>query len=715
MISKLTPAHLERSAIVYLRQSTPDQVRNHKESTERQYALAERAQELGWRKEQIRVLDGDLGKSGKTTEGRGDFHQLCASVGLGEVGAVFALEASRLSRSQTDWHRLLDLCAWTLTLLVDHDGIYDPNDFNDRVILGFKGTWSHTELHAMRLRMQGARRHKAQRGEYRQRPPTGFVYDHADTLIADPDEGVVEAVRSVFSLFRSLGSAYAVAMHFARRGLQFPHRHWTGGPHLGPLRWAPLRSTRVIAILHNPTYAGAYVHGRKVSRPVVKEGRLVGTQQVAVAPSDWSVFLPNAHIGYISWDQFEEHQKLLTTNRTTVETGQQQGRPRAGAALLVGLAICGRCGRRMLVRYTGDDGVRIVYLCPRRGLHLRPDDPRLCWQTPGARLDLALAAHVLERIQLDNLDLSLEVLNHLEEEQAQEERQWKLRLERARIEATRAERQYDQVEPENRIVARTLERRWEEKLAELAELERAYGEDRQQLRGTLSSEERGRILGLAADLPAIWRAPTTRAEERKELLGLLVKQVSLVPEDLPRRQVRMQVLWHTGATTELVVARPHTFDAVRTPAEALEVIREMMEGHTDVEIASVLREQGIRTGKGNEFSGLAVATARHTHDLMKQTKNKRAAATTQPRQDGRYSAAGVAALVGVSADVVKKWRRQGLLPAIQETERGAWWYEISENLLSELKMKTKAHGRQQTPAHGVDSQTINRDTAGSAV
>src|SRR5215471_16298653 len=272
MTTAIRPQHLQRPSYVYLRQSTPGQVHTHRESTERQYALAERAVELGWDRGQVHILDHDLGKSGTTTEGRTDFHRLMAAVGLGEVGAVFALEASRLSRSQADWHKLLDICALTDTLIVDHDGLYDPNDFNDRVVLGFKGTWSHTELHALRLRLHGAKLHKARKGELRCNPPTGYVYDPSGLLVLDPDESVVAAIRLLFQQFAALGSAYGVMRYFAQHHIPFPRRRWMPGTS-GARHWGPLGLSRVIAILHNPTYAGAYVYGRRRNQPVVVEGQ----------------------------------------------------------------------------------------------------------------------------------------------------------------------------------------------------------------------------------------------------------------------------------------------------------------------------------------------------------------------------------------------------------------------------------------------------------
>jgi DNA invertase Pin-like site-specific DNA recombinase len=442
MTTPIRPQHLQRPAYVYLRQSTPGQVHAHRESTERQYALADRATELGWDRSQLYILDQDLGKSGTTTEGRDDFHRLMAAVGLGEVGAVFALEASRLSRSQADWHKLVDICALTDTLIVDHDGIYDPNAFNDRVVLGFKGTWSHTELHALRLRLQDAKLHKASKGELRCNPPTGYIYDASGALVLDPDESVVAAVHLLFEQFQARRSAFGVMRYFADQDLPFPRRRWVVGTS-GRLEWGPLSLSRILAILHNPTYTGTYVYGRRHSQPVVEAGQVIRVRTIQKDQAHWTVVIPDAHPAYISWEAYVGNEEQLRQNRTHLPA--TQGRPRQGAALLQGLVLCGRCGRRMSVRYDGTDGHRAAYECHRRRLH----DGRggVCWSVPAQPLDRAVEAQVLEALTPSHLTLALDVLGQLEQDAAERDRQWQLQLERTRYEVQRAERQYDAVEP----------------------------------------------------------------------------------------------------------------------------------------------------------------------------------------------------------------------------------------------------------------------------
>jgi DNA invertase Pin-like site-specific DNA recombinase len=686
MNSKILKTHLERRACVYLRQSTPHQVEFNRESTERQYALAERAQLLGWDFSQIQILDSDLGKSGQTTTGREDFHQLMAAVGLGEVGAVLALEASRFSRSQADWHKLIDLCALTDTLVIDHDGVYNPNDFNDRVLLGFKGTWSHTELHGMRLRLQGAKLNKAKKGELRTAPPTGYVYDPDGCLVFDPDESVVAVIRLVFQQFRLLGTAFKVMRYFATNQIPFPRRLWRPGE-MGTLRWGSVNHSRITAILHNPTYTGTYVYGRRRSLPVIEAGQIVRVKTKQLPQEEWQVMLHASHPAYISWEEYLENSEQLTRNHTAGMPDGQLGIPREGSALLQGLIICGRCGRRMSPRYYGTGGQRASYECNQQ----RKQDGQvgICWTVAAAAIDAAVAAHVLEAITQENLDISLAVLNELEQQAAELEHQWQLRLERVRYEAERACRQFDAVEPENRLVARTLERRWNEKLQQLTELEAAYAQAQQVQRLQLSEPQRQQILQLAKDLPAVWLSPTTTAQERKEILALLVKQVAITPVDTPQRSSRLQILWHTGATTELVAMRPTTQDKLRTPEAVVQTIRELAVGRTDSEIASLLNQRGLKSGLGRAFTASAVAWIRWKFQIDKPGSDPGFARHVGIRPDGSYSTSALAEKLGVGIHTIHYWREKGILEAFQETPKGPWWHRVTPEVLETLRAKIR--------------------------
>lgn len=686
MNSKILKTHLERRAVVYLRQSTPSQVESNRESTERQYALADRAQLLGWDISQIQILDGDLGKSGQTTTGREDFHQLMAAVGLGEVGAVFALEASRFSRSQADWHKLLDICALTDTLVIDHDGVYNPNDFNDRVLLGFKGTWSHTELHGMRLRLQGAKLNKAKKGELRTAPPTGYVYDPDGCLVFDPDESVVAVIRLVFQQFRLLGTAFKVMRYFALNQIPFPRRRWRPGE-IGTLHWGSVNHSRITAILHNPTYTGTYVYGRRRSLPVIEAGQIVRVKTQQLPQEEWKVMIHACHPAYISWEEYLENSEQLTRNHTAGVSDGQLGIPREGSALLQGLVICGRCGRRMSPRYYGTGGKRASYECNQQ----RKQDGQvgICWTVAAAAVDAAVEAHVLEAITQENLDISLAVLNELDQQATELEHQWQLRLERARYEAERAFRQFDAVEPENRLVARTLERRWNEKLQQLAELEGVYAQAQQVQRLEISEPQRQQILHLAKDLPAVWLSPTTTAQERKEILSLLVKQVAITPVDSPQRSSRIQILWHTGATTELVAMRPTTQDKLRTPAEVVQTVRELTVGRTDAEIASELNQRGLKSGLGRAFTESAVSWIRWKFQIDKPGSDPGFARNVGIRPDGSYSTSALAQKLGVGIHTIHYWREKGILEASQETPHGPWWHRVTPAVLQTLRDKIR--------------------------
>src|SRR5216684_4015354 len=362
MTPKIAEHHRNRSAYVYLRQSTPGQVLHHQESTERQYALRNKAEELGWSQASIRTLDGDLGKSGTQTAGREDFKTLVADVSMGQVGAVLALEASRLSRSDLDWHRLLELCALTQTLVIDEDGCYDPADFNDGLLLGLKGTMAQAELHFLRTRLQGGKLNKAKKGELRFPLPVGFRYDEQSRIILDPDEEVRGAVAFVFRLFRETGSAYAVMQRFVQGALRFPKRAY-GGAWDGKIVWGRLSHSRVLGMLKNPSYAGMYVFGRYQYRREINLDGEVRKRIQAVAMPAWRVSLKQHHEGYITLEEFVKNRERLQKNRTNGEETVLSGPAREGLALLQGLLLCGNCGHALTVRYRGDGGICPTYQC----------------------------------------------------------------------------------------------------------------------------------------------------------------------------------------------------------------------------------------------------------------------------------------------------------------------------------------------------------------
>src|SRR3989442_8554042 len=444
MNSKIAEHHRSKPAYIYLRQSTPGQVRHHQESTERQYAMREMAKELGWSESLIRTLDRDLGKTGTEMTRREDFKTLVADVSMGQVGAVFALEASRVARSNLDWHRLLELCALTTTLVSDEDGCYDPADFNDGLLLGLKGTMAQAELHFLHARLQGGKLNKAKKGELRFPLPVGFCYDVESRIILDPDEEVRGAVGLVFRLFRETGTAFAVMQRFAQGALRFPKRSY-GGAWDGKIIWGRLTHGRVLGMLKNPSYAGMYVFGRYQYRRQISPEGTVHKRTHAVAMADWRVSLKEHHEGYITLEEFLKNQECLEKNRTNGEEMVLNGPAREGLALLQGLLLCGNCGRALTVRYLGNGGIYPCYQCNwlrREGLASKD-----CMSFRCDLLDAAIAEEVLKALQPAELELALAAMQELESRDQTMLRQWQMRLERAEYEAALAERRYQEVDP----------------------------------------------------------------------------------------------------------------------------------------------------------------------------------------------------------------------------------------------------------------------------
>jgi DNA invertase Pin-like site-specific DNA recombinase len=669
-LPKVEAKHLARQALVYIRQSTFVQVRDNTGSTMRQYDLVQRAIALGWPPTQIRVIDQDQAQSGSSSVNRDGFQLVVAEVGLQRIGAVFCLEASRLARANSDWYRLLEICALTDTLVVDEDGIYDPGNNNDRLLLGIKGTMSEAELHWLRQRLLGGKLAKAEQGQLRMRLPTGLVYDLTGQVVLDPDEEVQNAVRLVFALFDQHHSALAVVTHFKQQQLRFPTRSW-GGAQEGELRWGMLRHSRVLAILHNPAYAGVYVYGRTQTRSRILPGeapRIKGrTRQVA--PADWPIVRQAAHIGYISWEQFLQNQHQLDDNRT-FRPDQHRGAVREGAALLQGLVLCGVCGRRMSVRYDAR-GIPL-YQCNQA--HSQLGD-KTCQSIRGDRVDAAVVQCFLEAICPAQLEVSLATLDYLETQAHLVEQQWKRRLERVEYEADLGRRRFMAVEPENRLVARTLERDWNDKLAEADRLRQEYSDLPARTLHPVTAEERQAILALAQDLPQLWQAATTTNTHRKQLLRLLVKDVTLTQQD---KLIQIGLRWQTGALTALSMARPlRAGEAVKTALEVVTRIRALAPDHSDTHLAQQLNQEGFKPGRDGQFTRGKISWIRGVHHIPTGCPDNPAGLGNQPRGDGRYSARAVAELLNVTVSTVADWCVAGRLDSIRATPRAPRWIKLT--------------------------------------
>jgi DNA invertase Pin-like site-specific DNA recombinase len=575
MISKIQATHLEKPAYIYIRQSTMAQVRHHQESTERQYALRDKAMALGWPSERIRILDRDLGISGAQVNGRADFQSLVADVSMRKVGAVFSLEASRLSRSSADWHRLLELCAFTDTVIIDEDGIYNPADFNDQLLLGLKGTMSQAELHFLRARLQGGKRNKAQKGELRSPLPVGFVHDEGGNIVFDPDSQVQHVVRFLFDSFHQTGSAYGVVHRFSKAGLQFPKRAY-GGVWNGRLIWGRLTGSRVLGVLKNPVYAGAYVHGRYQSVKEITPDGVLRSRVKKMPISDWTVLIKDHHEGYISWEEFMQNKQLLEHNRTNANETLIGGAAREGSALLQGLLLCAHCGRRITVRYKGNGGLYPTYECNWRRrealsshacLHLRCD-----------LADEPIIRRVFEVIRPKQIEIAIKAMEELQRRQDSIDTQWRMKIERAQYEAHLAQRRYEEVDPSNRLVAATLESRWNEALTKLEEIKEAFSKHQSQKGIPVTEEQKAELRALARDLPRLWKAPTTKAKDRKRILRLLIKDITV--EKLPTpKQVILHVRWQGGALEDIpVIVPPNRADQIRYPEEIVERVSAMARG-----------------------------------------------------------------------------------------------------------------------------------------
>lgn len=679
---KIHPEHLARQALIYIRQSTLAQVRDNTGSQARQYDLVQRAGDLGWPADQVVVIDQDQGRSGASANHREGFQWLVAQVGLGQAGAVLSVEASRLARACSDWYRLLEICSLTDTLVIDEEGIYDPSAYNDRLLLGFKGTMSEAELHWLRQRLLGGKREKAQQGQLRFRLPTGFVYDPTGQVCLDPDEQVQQAIRLVFELFTSLGSALAVVQHFTTHQLPFPTRFW-GGTHDGELVWRSLCSARVLAILHNPAYAGAYVYGRTHTRAQTLPGeapRIKGrTRQVKAA--DWPIILQDHHPAYLTWDQFLYNQQRLADNRTWGPE-DRRGAVRQGTALLQGIVRCGRCGRPMSVRYV-EDGTIPYYSCAQ--IHTQRAGAT-CQSLRGDGIDAAVARTFLEAMQPAQLEVSLAALDQVEDQARKIDRQWQLRIERAQYEADLARRRFMAVDPDNRLVARTLERDWNEKLADHQRLERDATTRPRPMARLIPLQERQRILALAQDLSTVWHATTTTHAERKQLLRFLLKDVTLTKREMT---VHLGLRWQTEARTEIEIPRPRlACECTRTAPAVIEQIRLLAPTHTDHQIAHLLNQGPWTPGQGGTFTASKVQWLRFAHHLATACPQAPGRCPTGQRGDGRYSARATAELLNVDVSTIATWCQAGQLDCLQEKPHGPRWINLPPETIAQLRKPT---------------------------
>lgn len=636
--AKISGIHRDRLAAIYLRQSSMAQVREHTESTTRQYGLAEEAVRLGWARPDVVVIDTDLGVSGRWGVARAGFTELVRRVCSGEVGAIFGIEISRLARSNAEVARLMEFAAITETLLIDADGVYDPADVNDRMLLGMKSTIGEVELHVMAQRLQASKKAAAARGELRTPLPVGYVHDEAGEIVIDPDAEVQAAVRDLFAAFAASGSAYGVVAAFTDR--RFPLRAY-GGAWSGQLRWGKLTHARVLGVLKNPCYAGAYVHGRYTSRRRVDPDGTVHTGLIERPRTEWPVLIHDHHDGYLGWADYLANEARLAANRTNAGARP----PREGSALCQGIIACGSCGKPMRTNYHTDQ--RPAYECSSRADRLTTPN---CRSIAASTVDDAVTDRLLEALNPNEIALALAAADEVTDRHQRVGRAAELAVERARYEADRAERAFHAVEPDNRLVARSLETRWEAKLAALAEAEQTLEAARDTLPPLPGRPE---LEKLAADLPGLWNAPTTSHKDRKRLLRTVIADITLLPEP-DQHKARIGIRWHTGAADEITVARvAHPGTAKRSPSPAVAMVIELGPTTPTAELADQLNAAGLTTGTGAPFDVKAVQWIRHAYHVP----------APNPYADGEISVAEAAARLGTSTGVVYDWIKTGKLDA----------------------------------------------------
>jgi len=668
---KVTAGHLKKTAYLYIRQSTLRQVFENTESTQRQYALRQRAVVLGWPAERIEIVDCDQGQSGASTAEREGFQKLVAEVGLGKAGIVMGLEVSRLARNCADWHRLLEICALSGTLILDEDGLYDPAHFNDRLLLGLKGTMSEAELHVLKARLRGGILSKAQRGELKMPLPVGLVYDPLQRIVLDPDKQVQNTLRHFFETFRRTGAGWATVQAFAKEGLKFP-RHGRAGS--GQLIWEPLRHSKALDTLHNPRYAGAFCFGKSRTWKD-PQGRW---HCVNLPREQWAILIKEAHPGYISWEEFEENQKRLQHNQRARALERQSGPPREGPALLQGLVICAKCGRRMTLRYHQRGGrLSPDYLCQKQGAEqCRP----VCQNVPGGTVDDALSALIVDSISPLALEVALNVQQQLQERLAEADRLRRQVVQRAQYEAEQARIRYMRVDPNNRLVADTLEAIWNDKLRQLEQAHQEYETQRQNAQLTISQEQKVQILALAEDFPRLWGDPATSDRDRKRMARLILEDVTL---NRDQTLITVQVRFKGGATKVLSLPVPPTGGELRkTKVEIVAEIDRLLEHCTDSEIATQLNSKGWGSSANHSFDARMIRSLSTSHKLPSRSERLRAKGLLTARQ--------IAELLGSKPLLVDYWREIGLLNGIRLNDKNQYLYERpNADTIQQIKRRIK--------------------------
>ena len=660
---KVQPHHLERDAYLYIRQSSMKQVIENTESTKRQYALRARATALGWPDDRIVVIDSDQGESGASAAWREGFRRLVTDVGLGRAGIVMGLEVSRLARNNADWHRLLEICALANTLILDEDGVYEPTNFNDRLLLGLKGTMSEAELHVLKARLRGGILNKVRRGEYRCVLPTGLAYNESGAVILDPDAQVRETIAHFFETFARVGSAHQTVKAFRDEGLRFPSR--LRAPAAGVV-FRQLTASAAMRTLRNPRYAGAYAYGQRVYTRTLDGKKTLRKR----ACDDWLACIPNAHPGYITWDRHQENLRLLAENGHGYDVARASP-PREGVALLQGRAVCGRCGQHLRVRYRDARGrLESWYVCD------RATDSRAepnCQSLAGAPIDEAVGLLVAEKMTPAAVELALEVRKEIEARYEEADQLRCRAIERAQVDADLAERRFMMVDPANRLVADTLESDWNEKLRALAKVRDERERARRDDRIAIDDAIRDRLFTMTTDFKRLWSAPSTPNRERKRMLAYLIEDVTLV-KLAAEGTTRIHVRFRGGQTTTLTTVNPKaSWEKVKTPSEIVNLVDHLLDDHLYEEIADILNARGLRPGGaawpgrgGARFTAIRVQYIVHTYGLRWRFDRLRARGLLTKKE--------LAGRLGIHEYTLTRWVKHGIIKA-HAYNGHAWLYE----------------------------------------
>lgn len=701
--SKITPGHLEGIAFVYVRQSTANQVLNHRESAARQYSLVDRAVEFGWQFDRVEVIDEDQGQSGATAESRTGFQRLLAEVSLGHVGIILGLELSRLARSNKDWHQLIELCAIFGTILADQDGIYDPTNYNDRLLLGLRGIMNEAELHVLRGRMHDALLSKAKRGEVYVRAPVGYVKSSAGKFELDPDEQARHVIYLIFAEFERLGSVRSVLRYLFEHDIKLPIRPHAG-PNKGQPEWRPATPSVVNRVLKHELYSGTYRFGYRQTDPRLKKPGQPDAGRVVVPPEKYHALIPDHCPAYISKEQYARNQERIRENRFGRKT---QGAARDGSSVLAGLLFCGKCGRRMTVVYSGPRAV-MRYYCTTGVVDFRTSR---CQSLSGAELDSLVTEKVLLALEPASLEISIEAVADLEQEQQRLQDNWNHRLERAAFEVDRAKRQYQLVEPENRLVVRELERQWESALHEHQQLSQEYARTRQLHLAALSKDQLQLIRSLAENVPRLWRSPTTTCSERQRVVRLLLERVTVTVQGTTEK-VDVAIRWAGGFASHHELLRPvrrydQTVDFERLRVRLSEL---KLAGKSYSEIATQLNLEGFRPAKQSKLFNTAIV-GRLAKKLCRELTTSRNVGLELSQNEWRVK--DLSKTLGIPRSTLQTWKDRGWLHVIRQMpgRSGMNIYWADEYEIDRLRRLRKTRWHYGDPPLSKELTTPKLDTS----